>query len=502
MMPGTGILSFIAVIAVLVLAGTFIFWLMRKRNQRNHSQSTVTNNRRKKNDRGQDLKASGTPEKTVIPENKHPISQRDISEPALKVINRLNSQGYEAYLVGGCIRDLYLDVHPKDFDIATDASPEEVRKLFRNSRLIGRRFKLVHVLFGREVIEVATFRAGHEQHHSQEKSHHSQSGRILRDNVYGSLEEDALRRDFTVNALYYDGRDASVIDYCQGIDDIRTGTLRLIGDPTTRYHEDPVRMLRAIRFAAKLDFSMAPETEQPIGKLGHLLRDIPPARMFDEVLKLLQSGDGVKTFQLLRQYRLLEHLFPATENALGETTFDHQQTNALIIESLKSTDQRVRQGRPVTPAFLFAALLWAPMRQLSKELMDQGMPAISAYQQASMTVIGNQCNHTAIPRRFSMVMRDIWDLQPRLERRQPKMIESLLGHPKFRAAYDFLVLRERSGESLSAAGAWWTQIQESDECARHAMVSTLTNQQTRGVPGQQKRRRRRRKPRPAGHGES
>ena len=492
------------VIAVVVLGGTLIFWLMRNRNNRNRPQPTATRKRRKKgrNDARQQARVSVAPEKTVILEDQHPISPRDISEHALKVINRLNSQGYEAYLVGGCIRDLYLDLHPKDFDIATNASPEEVRKLFRNSRLIGRRFKLVHVLFGRDMIEVATFRASHEQQqHSHETSRHSQSGRILRDNVYGSLEEDAMRRDFTVNALYYDGRDASVIDFCQGVDDIRTGTLRLIGDPTTRYHEDPVRMLRAIRFAAKLDFTMARETEQPIGELGHLLRDIPPARLFDEVLKLLQSGDGVRTFQLLRQYRLFEHLFPATASVLNETASDHQQAGSLIVESLKSTDQRVRQGRPVTPAFLFAALLWAPMRQLSKELMSQGMPPIPAYQQASMTVIGNQCHHTSIPRRFSMVIRDIWDLQLRLERRQSKTIESLLGHPKFRAAYDFLVLRERSGESLGDAGAWWTQIQESDEFGRDALIRSLAKPHTH--PGQ-KRRRRRRKPRSpdASRGES
>ena len=492
------------VIAVVVLGGTLIFWLMRNRNNRNRPQPTATRKHRKKgrNDARQHAGVSVAPEKTVILEDQHPISQRDISENALKVINRLNSQGYEAYLVGGCIRDLYLDLHPKDFDIATNASPEEVRKLFRNSRLIGRRFKLVHVLFGRDMIEVATFRASHEQQqHSHETSRHSQSGRILRDNVYGSLEEDAMRRDFTVNALYYDGRDASVIDFCQGVDDIRTGTLRLIGDPTTRYHEDPVRMLRAIRFAAKLDFTMARETEQPIGELGHLLRDIPPARLFDEVLKLLQSGDGVQTFQLLRQYRLFEHLFPATASVLNETASDHQQAASLIVESLKSTDQRVRQGRPVTPAFLFAALLWAPMRQLSKELISQGMPPIPAYQQASMTVIGNQCHHTSIPRRFSMVIRDIWDLQLRLERRQSKTIESLLGHPKFRAAYDFLVLRERSGESLGDAGAWWTQIQESDEFGRDALIRSLAKPHTH--PGQ-KRRRRRRKPRSpdASRGES
>ncbi len=490
------------VIAVLVLGGTFFFWLMRNRKQSKHPQPTTTRNHTKKGSShcGQQAQAAGVVHgKTVIPADKHPISRREISENALKVVNRLNSQGYEAYLVGGCIRDLYLDLHPKDFDIATNASPEEVRRLFRNSRLIGRRFKLVHVLFGREVIEVATFRASHEQQqHSRETSRHSQSGRILRDNVYGSLEEDAVRRDFTVNALYYDGRDASVIDYCQGIDDIRTGTLRLIGAPATRYHEDPVRMLRAVRFAAKLNFTMARETEQPIGKLGHLLRDIPPARLFDEVLKLLQSGDGVQTFQLLRQYGLFAHLFPATDSLLADS--DDKQADLLIIESLKSTDQRIQYGRPVTPAFLFTALLWAPMRQLSKKLMSQGVPPIPAYQQASMTVIGDQCNHTTIPRRFSMVIRDIWDLQLRLERRQPKTIESLLNHPKFRAAYDFLVLRERSGEPLDGAGAWWTAIQESDEYVRHDMINTLASRKTRGAPGQ-KHRRRRRKPRPAEGGE-
>ncbi len=470
--------SYTTAIAVMVLGGTLIFWLMHNRNQAKHSQPIID------------------PEKTIIPRDKHPVSRRNISDNALKVINRLNSQGYEAYLVGGCIRDLYLDLHPKDFDVATNASPEDVRRLFRNSRLIGRRFKLVHVLFGRDMIEVATFRANHEQHHGQEKSSHSDSGRILRDNVYGTMEDDAMRRDFTVNALYYDGRDFSVVDFCNGVEDIRTGTLRLIGDPITRYHEDPVRMLRAVRFAAKLNFSMAPETEKPISELGQLLRDIPSARLFDEVLKLLQSGHGVRTFELLREYQLFAPLFPATDHALNEALNEQDKhVYALIIESLKSTDRRVKQNRPVTPAFLFAALLWSPMRRLARELMEnQGMPPVPAFQQASMTVITNQCNHTAIPRRFSMMVRDIWDLQIRLERRQPKLIESLLEHPKFRAAYDFLVLREQSGEDLSAAGQWWTEIQELDVHGRHAMIKSLSSHGGQKKQGN-KRRRRRRKPR-------
>lgn len=476
MIPGTGIYSYITAIAALVLGGTFVFWLMRNRNQSKLSRPTFD------------------PQKTIIPRDKHPVSRRHINDNALKVINRLNSQGHEAYLVGGCIRDIYLDLRPKDFDVATSASPEEVRGLFRNSRLIGRRFKLVHVLFGREMIEVATFRAGHKQHHGQEKSRHSKSGRILRDNVYGTMEDDAMRRDFTINALYYDGRNFSVIDFCNGIDDIRTGTLRLIGDPLTRYHEDPVRMLRAIRFADKLNFSMAPGTEQPIRELGHLLHDIPPARLFDEVLKLLQSGHGVRTFELLREYQLFRSLFPATELCLQEQDKDKHACN-LIIESLKSTDRRIRQNQPVTPAFLFAALLWAPMRQLVKKLMThQGVPPVPAFQQASMTVITNQCNHTAIPRRFSMIARDIWDLQIRLERRQPKLIESILEHPKFRAAYDFLVLREQSGENLSAAAQWWTEIQELDKHGRYSMIKLLSSHEGQKNRGN-KRRRRKRKPR-------
>ena len=425
-----------------------------------------------------------------IPRDEHPVSRKEISENALKVLHRLNSNGFDAYLVGGCIRDIYLGLHPKDFDVATNATPEQVRQLFRNSRVIGRRFKLVHILFGREMIEVATFRASHDQdNHGRDKSRHSDSGRILRDNVYGSMEEDALRRDFTINALYYTSTDHSVVDYCNGISDIQQRTLRLIGDPVRRYHEDPVRMLRAIRFQAKLDFQVEEATAAPIFELGHLLKDIPSARMFDEILKLLQSGQGESTFDLLRDYDLFAHIFPATQHCLDSAD---DNCEALLRSALRSTDQRVGQDKPVTPAFLFAALLWSPLQRLAKDLREQGVPPVPALQQAAMTVIENQCAHTAIPRRFSMTIRDIWDLQFRLERRQPKTIDTLLTHPKFRAAYDFLVLREESGEPLNGAGQWWTELQEGMDSDRDAMIQSLRGQRREQAPGERPRRRRRR----------
>ncbi|WOG27584.1 polynucleotide adenylyltransferase PcnB [Endozoicomonas sp. 8E] len=434
-------------------------------------------------------------DQTRITQENHPISRREISENALKVLHRLNSNGYEAYLVGGCIRDLYLDLHPKDFDVATNATPEQVRRLFRNSRIIGRRFKLVHILFGREMIEVATFRAGHDDarsdSHSKDKSDHSDSGRILRDNVYGSMKDDAIRRDFTVNALYYDVRDYSVIDYCGGVRDLENQTLKLIGDPVKRYHEDPVRMIRALRFVAKLDFDMDPATADPIYDLGYLLSDIPSARLFDEVLKLLQSGKGVKTFHLLREYSLLQYLFPATHHSLEA---QDEFAEALIIRALESTDSRIARGKPVTPAFLFAAFLWAPLQRLAGDLREQGVPPTPALQQAAMVVLDNQCAHTAVPKRFTMVVRDIWEMQYRLERRQPKTIESLMEHPKFRASYDFLVLREATGEALDGAGGWWTDIQDSADQDRNSMIRDLHSRP--GGKGGQKRRRRRPRKRP------
>ncbi|MDP0588836.1 MAG: polynucleotide adenylyltransferase PcnB [Candidatus Endonucleobacter bathymodioli] len=405
----------------------------------------------------------------LIPREKHPVSRKNISDNALKVLHRLTNHGYDAYLVGGCIRDLYQGLRPKDFDVATSATPEEARRVFRNSRLIGRRFKLVHILFGRETIEVATFRASHDADEpSSDRSQHSKSGRILRDNVYGSMQDDAQRRDFTINALYYDIRDFTVTDYYDGVNDIEQKQIRLIGDPLRRYHEDPVRMLRAIRFAAKLHFNISEETAAPIHDLACLLRDIPAARLFDEVLKLLQLGQGVETFKLLREYRLLDHLLPATSECLNA---QDKYVAELINQGLMSTDNRVKNNMSVTPAFLFATLLWGPMTRLARDIEKQKTPPIPAMQQAATIVLENQSGHTAIPRRFSVAIKDIWDLQIRLVRRQPRVVESLLEHQRFRAAYDFLILREASGELLDGAGQWWTDLQESTDIPQR--ISTL-----------------------------
>lgn len=471
------------VISVLVILLIIVFFLRRgsAANQRDaeHCVQQPLPDR-------ESLQTADIGSKPVIPRSEHPISRKQISANALKVLHRLNSQGHEAYLVGGCIRDLYLGLEPKDFDVATSATPEQVRRLFRNSRLIGRRFKLVHILFGRETIEVATFRASHDaDEQDQSRSHHSESGRILRDNVYGSMDEDAQRRDFTINALYYDCRDFSLVNHCQGVADILNKQIRLIGDPARRYHEDPVRMLRALRFAARLDFTMTQETAAPILTFGHLLRDIPAARLFDEILKLLQSGYGVRTFSLLREYRLLEHLFPATHANLQESSL------ALIEQALASTDLRVQQERPVTPAFLFCALLWQPVQRLAIKRQGEGLSAAQALQQAGATVLQRQCDYTAIPKRFTLAVKEIWELQARLERRQPKAVEALLAHPRFRAAYDFLLIRERAGEALDGAGQWWTDIQKTETGERQAMIRSLRTSGGRQPAGNRRRRRRR-----------
>ncbi len=423
----------------------------------------------------------------IIPRDKHPISRRNMSQNALKVLYRLNNAGYEAFLVGGCIRDLYLRITPKDFDVATSATPEEVRRLFRNARVIGRRFKLVHILFARETIEVATFRASHDANRpASDRSCHAESGRILRDNIYGSMEEDALRRDFTINALYYESQNYSVIDYCDGVADIEQRTLRLIGDPVKRYQEDPVRMLRAIRFAAKLKFTMAETTRAPIRQLSHLLQDIPPARLFDEVLKLLQSGNGVDTFDKLWEYGLLEPLLPATYHSLESDDLPFEE---LVYLTLASTDKRIRNNRPVTPAFLFAALLWRPLQQLIFELKSQGVPPVPALQQASTIVLDNQTTHTAIPKRFTLVIREIWELQSRLERRQPRLIKSLVDHPRFRAAYDLLLLREESGEKPGNVGQWWEEAQQASDSDLQQMILELRNRPSSKAGNKSKRRK-------------
>ncbi len=299
---------------------------------------------------------------TRIPRDGHPVSRKNISDNALKVMSRLRSQGFQAFLVGGAVRDLLRGGHPKDFDVATDATPEEVHGLFRNSRVIGRRFRIVHVRFGREIIEVTTFRGHHDgddedNPKSRPQAKQSDSGMLLRDNVYGSLEEDAVRRDFTVNALYYCSSDFCVYDYVDGLRDLEQEQIRIIGDAEQRYREDPVRMLRAVRFAAKLGFGIEARTSGPIPDLGYMLEAIPAARLFDEMLKLFMSGNALPTFSLLREYQLLEHLFPATASEIEESAI----ALPLIEAAMESTDLRIAEDKPVTPAFVLAALLWPPV---------------------------------------------------------------------------------------------------------------------------------------------
>jgi poly(A) polymerase len=394
----------------------------------------------------------------IIPRSDHAISRANISSNALKVLYRLKGAGYDAFLVGGGVRDMLLGREPKDFDIATNARPEEVKKLFRNCLLIGRRFRLAHVRFEDEIIEVATFRAQGDGASDDEAR--TENGRILRDNVYGTLEEDAWRRDFTVNALYYNIQDFSVVDYIGGMADLRGGMLRLIGQPQQRYREDPVRMLRAVRFAAKLGFRIHPESEAPIFDLAHLLEDIPPARLFDEILKLFMGGCAVQSFELLRHYGLFGYLFPQTEACLAQEREGFPLT--LLIRALQNTDARIGEGKPVTPAFLYAALLWEPLRQAMAK-QEAALGEIQALQEAAHAVEVQQLVHTALPKRFAVPMREIWTLQIRLRRTAGLRPLRLLEHPRFRAAYDFMLLRRDAGEEIGDLCQWWTEFQGLDD---------------------------------------
>lgn len=379
------------------------------------------------------------------------------------MLYRLKDAGYEAYLVGGGVRDLLLDGKPKDFDVATNAEPEQVEETFRNCRLIGRRFRLAHVRFGREVIEVATFRGEHKK--TADEATHSDQGMILRDNVFGTLEEDAIRRDFTINALYYEIANFSVVDYVGGMDDLRNGIIRLMGDPETRYREDPVRMIRALRFSAKLGFRIEKKTDQPIEKLAYLLDDIPAARLYEEVLKLFHTGCALIVFDLLRDYGVLPHLFAMTNDCLND-----RAVTKLIENGLSNTDARIKQGKSVTPAFLFAVLLWEPVRQETAAFEQNGEAAYPAMHKAASEVIGRQVKQVSIPRRFTSQMREIWTLQSRFENTRGKRPARLAEHPRFRAAYDFLLLRAGNGEVEQELADWWTRYQEQNgggESASH-----------------------------------
>jgi len=428
----------------------------------------------------------------VIPRSEHTLSRKSISAGALRVLYRLHEAGFRACLVGGAVRDLLLGSHPKDFDVATNATPEEVRALFRNCRLIGRRFRLAHVVFGREIVEVATFRGSSDDGSGDR---HLVDGRLVRDNVYGTIEEDALRRDFTVNALYYDIADFSVLDAVGGMDDLQHRVLRLIGEPEQRYREDPVRMLRAVRLAAKLGFSIEAATAEPFARLGSLLAEAPPARLFDESLKMFLAGHGLASFRALEHHGLLEQVFPATARALRSS--NAATFRGLVEQTLANTDARVRADKPVTPAFLFAALLWEPVRALAQAGIDKGEDAGAAWSHAVARVIGEQAQRVAVPRRFTIAVEEIWSMQPRFAHRTKKRAFRLLEHPRFRAAYDFLVLRAGESDELAELAQWWTQAQtlSQDELSQQlaGLPPPAADEAGVSAPAKRKRPRRRRR---------
>lgn len=397
----------------------------------------------------------------IISRDQHTVSRKDISDNALKVLYRLSKAGYEAFLVGGGVRDILLGFHPKDFDITTNATPEEIRKLFRNSRIIGRRFKLVHIMFGRDIIEVATFRA-----HCDNKIEQAREGMILRDNVYGTIEEDAERRDFTVNALYYNIKDFSVHDYCGGLTDLRKRQLSMIGDAELRYREDPVRMLRAIRLATKLDLSIEPKTLKPIAELAPLLEQIPAARLWEEYRKMFLAGKGEATFKALQQHGLLEKLFPAS----AQLAVEHADFETFILAALNNTDKRIASDNTVNPAFLIAVLLWQPLLETVHKLETTGVNFNDAFFKSMGKVLGEQSQFISIPRRYSIMIRDVWALQLKLPQRHGKKVWAVLNHQRFRAAYDFLVLRAESDPTLREIADWWTKFQDADKETQHNML--------------------------------
>ncbi len=398
------------------------------------------------------------PSPFAIPRDGHSLSRKHISKNALSVLYKLHDAGYRALLVGGGVRDVLLGRSPKDFDVATDATPEQVRKLFRNCRLIGRRFRLAHVLFGRDVVEVATFRAAGDDVPGRQAD---DSGRLLRDNVYGTIEDDVQRRDFTVNALYYDIADFSVLDHVGGMQDLRDGVLRLLGDPETRYREDPVRMLRAARFAAKLGFKLHESTEQPIAALSSLLAGIPPARLFDECLKLFHTGHGAASLNELVRLDLLRWLLPPLHQALAAVE-DDGAAWAFLYAALSNTDKRVAEGLPLSSAFLFAALLWPVVVMHAQAHAHAGQPEAMLLQQAGDEVLHLMQPHVAIPRHLQLLVREVWEMQARFVVHQGRGVASLHGHPRFRAAYDFLLLRAQVGEPQAVEdAAWWTAFVES-----------------------------------------
>ena len=426
----------------------------------------------------------GLPSETMlrVPREKHGLSRDAITPAAAKVCSALREAGFSGYVVGGAVRDLLLGITPTDFDIATDARPEQIKPLFRRALIIGRRFRLVHVMLGPETVEVSTFRgAGADTPTTAEKDEH---GRVLRDNVFGTQEEDARRRDFTVNALYFDPVSEEVVDFHGGLADLKKRTMRVIGDPETRYREDPVRMLRAVRLGAKLGLTLDPATREPIRELAPLMERVPPARLFDEMLKLLLSGHASACLRQLREVGLHKGLLPLLDVILEQPLGERFVTLALA-----QTDERVLSDRPVSPAFLFAALLWHEVLAASKARLAKGERPVLALEHAMDEVLDTQCAKLAITRKLTATMREVWAMQPRFEQRSGSRAYRLLEAPRFRMAYDFLALRAASGEVPAELEAWWRAFQSADAESRKAMLLPET--------GPRKRRRRRRKKPPA-----
>ena len=421
-------------------------------------------------------------EPSIIGLGKHGIQRDHISNGSRRTVETLQQQGYKAYVVGGAVRDLLAGITPKDYDVATNATPEQVRQCFRRSRIIGRRFQIVHVMMGSETIEVTTFR-GHHGDHAGNKAQTDDQGRVLRDNVFGSQMEDAARRDFTVNALYFDPVSETITDYHHGVADLQQKTLRMIGDPKTRYREDPVRMLRAVRLATKLDLAIAPETSRPIREMASLMENIPPSRLFDEMVKLLTSGHAVKCVQQLRSEGLHHGLLP-----LLDTILEQPLGERFVMLALDNTDRRVREGKPISPGFLFATLLWHQVLAQWETIKYSGERSIPALFLAMDNVLDVQAEKLAITRRIAGDIKDIWALQPRFDQRSGKRPYAVLEQPRFKAGYDFLLLRAESGEVDIELGQWWTDFMNRDGDARAAMLLPPKPDEVK------KRKRRKRKP--------
>ena len=413
-----------------------------------------------------------------VPRERHGLSRDAISPAAAKVCTVLQGAGFAGYVVGGAVRDLLLGIVPKDFDIATDARPEQIRPLFRRAFIIGRRFRLVHVMLGPETVEVSTFRSADPD--TSEKDEH---GRVLRDNVFGSQEEDARRRDFSVNALYFDPATEEVVDFHGGLADLKKRVMRVIGDPETRYREDPIRMLRAVRLAAKLGLTLDAATREPIAEMALLLESVPPARLFDEMLKLLLSGHASACLRQLRDVGLHKGVLPLLDVILEQPLGERFVTLALA-----QTDERVQTDRPVSPAFLFAALLWHEVLAAWKARQGRGERPIPALEAAMDEILDVQCEKLAITRKLTATMREVWTMQPRFEQRSGQRAYRLLESPRFRMAYDFLALRAASGEVPAEFEAWWRAFQSADPESRQAMLLPDTG------PRKRRRRRRGRKP--------